>query len=103
MNIYKLFSYSIVLSLLISNCLTQYSIAQTKNVYKAGVQKHSTTASKTAKKKPLMSSNTKRILKYSAFGAGAGFVLSGKERRTTNILKGAAIGAGAGILTNPKK
>src|SRR3989339_294072 len=34
----------------------------------------------------------KRIIKYSAFGAGAGYVLSGKKNRATNVLKGAAIG-----------
>jgi hypothetical protein len=49
---------------------------------------HSTAASK-----------TKRVLEYGAFGAGAGYVLSGKHNRGTNVLKGLGIGAAAGLLT----
>jgi len=41
----------------------------------------------------------KRVLEYGAFGAGAGYVLSGKHNRGTNIIKGAAIGTAAGLLT----
>lgn len=41
----------------------------------------------------------KRALKYGAFGAGAGYVLSGRKHRGTNMIKGAAIGTAASILT----
>ena len=95
MYIRKVFlSVLITLMIIISSGTCFVKSQTTNNTYKGQVS---------TKKKPLMSDNTKRVIKYSAFGAGAGYVLSGKENRKTNMLKGAGIGAAAGILTKPNK
>ncbi|MEW5821093.1 MAG: hypothetical protein AB1782_12950 [Cyanobacteriota bacterium] len=43
-------------------------------------------------------SKVTKALKYAAFGAGAGYVLSGEKNRGTNMVKGAAIGTAASFL-----
>lgn len=41
----------------------------------------------------------KKALEYGAFGAGAGYVLSGNHHIGSNVLKGTAIGAAASLFT----
>lgn len=88
MNTQKLFACFITVSVLLLT--PSMSFAQgnyNPNVHQVTVQKHH-----------YLSPGTKALLKDAAFGAGAGFVLSGSHNRGTNILKGAALGAGIPII-----